>query len=150
MGRLLPSSKPTVERSDEPRLLCMDDERTGEVLATLSSETSREVFRAVVEDPKAATDVADDLGVPVQNVAYHLDNLEEAGLIRVVDVHYSEKGQEMEIYGPSEDPLLVFLGSSEDRPGMVSAFKRFSGAIGPVAVLLAVGETLARLLGLED
>jgi len=149
MGLLGERPEVSVDRSDEPKLLCLDDDQTEEVLRRLSSESSQAVFRAVTEEPMAAAEVAEALDMSVQNASYHLDNLESAGLIEVLDTHYSEKGQEVDIYGPPEEPLVLFLGTSDDRPGLVSAFKRFAGAVGPIAIPLAIGESLARLLGGE-
>lgn len=149
MGLLGDRPEVSLDRSGDPRLLCLDDDQTAEVLSRLSSESGREVFRAVTAEPMAAAEVAAELDMSLQNASYHLGNLESAGLIEVLDTHYSEKGQEVEIYGPPEEPLVLFLGSAEDRPGLVSAFKRFAGAVGPVAIPLAVAELLARLLGGE-
>ena len=148
MGRLLPTtSDATVERTDDPKLLCIDDEKSEDVLAALASDTGRDVFRALNEDPKVARDLAAELDTSVQAVSYHLENLEEADLIEVLDTCYSEKGQEMDVYGPAREPLVLFLGSSDDRPGLVAAFKRFAEAIGPVAIALSIGQTIARWIG---
>jgi DNA-binding Lrp family transcriptional regulator len=108
------------------------------------------VFRAVNHEPLSAQDVAEELDMSIQNAMYHLENLEEAGLITVLDTHYSERGREIEIYGPLEQPLLLFLGPSQDWPGLTAAFKEFVGAVGPVAIPLTIGQFLSRLLGADD
>jgi DNA-binding transcriptional ArsR family regulator len=140
----------TVDHSGNPQLLCIDDERTSNVLAALSSDTSRSVFEALNSEPMAAKDVADELDMSVQSISYHLGNLQDAGLIEVLDTCYSEKGQEMDIYGPAEEPMVLFLGHSEDRPGLVSAFRRIAGAIGPIGIAIAIGGKLTRLFGLHE
>lgn len=151
MGRLLPTtSDATVERTDDPELLCIDDERSEAVLAALASDTGREVFRALNDEPLVAKDLAAELDTSVQAVSYHLENLEDAGLVEVLDTCYSEKGQEMKVYGPPAEPLVLFLGSSDDRPGLLAAFKRFAGAIGPVAIALSIGQTVTRWLGVGE
>lgn len=151
MGKLLPTgSDVTIERDDEPRLLCIDDEKATDVFTTLSSETSQQIFRRLNEEPMTAQDIADDLGMSLQRVSYHLDNLEESNLITVLDTCYSEKGLEMDVYGPPEEPLLLFLGPSTDRPGLIASFKRYASAIGPVAIPLAIGQSIARLVGSNE
>ncbi len=151
MGKLLPtSSDATIERGDDPRVLCIDDEQSQTVLQALSSETSQEIFRLLNEEPMTTKDIADELDLSIQQTSYHLDNLEAAGIIAVLDTCYSEKGMEMAVYGPPKEPLLLFLGHSEDRPGLVASFKRFAGALGPVAVPLAIGNLLSRLFGGEE
>ncbi|WP_434523049.1 ArsR/SmtB family transcription factor [Halorubrum sp. AS12] len=91
----------------------------------MSSDTSRAVFRHVTEEPQTATDLAQKLDTSVQGVTYHLDNLCDAGLIDVLDTCYSEKGREMDVYGPAEQPYLVFLGMSSDEPGLQAAIQAF-------------------------
>lgn len=150
MGLLGERPDVTIDRDEDPRLLCLDDEYTEEVLRQLSSETSQAVFRAVNEEPLSAQDVAEELDMSIQNAMYHLENLEETGLITVLDTHYSERGREIEVYGPPDQPLLLFLGHSQDRPGLKAAFKEFAGAVGPVAIPLAVGQLLSRLLGSDN
>lgn len=150
MGLLGERPEVTIDRDEDPRLLCLDDEHTEKVLRRLSSETSQAVFRAVNHEPLSAQDVAEELDMSIQNAMYHLENLEEVGLITVLDTHYSERGREIEIYGPIEQPLLLFLGHSQDWPGLTAAFKEFAGAVGPVAIPLAIGQFLSRLLGADD
>lgn len=150
-GKLLPtSSDVSIERQDDPRLVCLDDEKSSEVFQTLSSETSQQIFRLLNEEPMTTQDTADRLDISLQRVSYHLDNLEESGLITVLDTCYSEKGLEMDVYGPPEEPLLLFLGLSDDRPGLIASFKRYVGAIGPIAVPLALGQELMRLIGSDS
>lgn len=151
MGKLLPtSSNASISRNGDPHLLCIDDEQTSEVIETLSSEASQEIFTLLNDEPMAAQDIADTLDMSVQRVSYHLGNLQEAGLITVLDTCYSEKGLEMDVYGPPETPLLVFLGPSDDRPGKIASFKRFARTVGPVAVPIAIGQALIRLLSDEE
>jgi DNA-binding transcriptional ArsR family regulator len=150
MGLLGERPEVTIDRDEDPRLLCLDDEYTEEVLRRLSSETSQAVFRAVNREPLSAQDVAEELEMSVQNAMYHLENLEETGLITVLDTHYSERGREVDIYGPPDQPLLLFLGPSQDWPGLTAAFKEFASAVGPVAIPLAVGQFVSRLLGSDN
>jgi DNA-binding transcriptional ArsR family regulator len=148
MGRLLGSeTDAAVERDGEPSVLCLDDEGTREVMAALSSETAYDVFRLLNEEPAAPATVADRLDLSLQNAHYHVENLEEAGLIEVGDTCYSEKGREMNVYVAARDPTLVFLGTRDDRPSLKRAVRALASFVGPPAVLFAAGETLAGLIG---
>lgn len=150
MGRLLPTgTDATVTRAGDPSVLCIDDEETTAVLAALSSGTAQELFRLLNEEPATPASIAQRLDMSLQNAHYHLGNLQEAGLIDVVDTCYSEKGREMNVYVVAEEPTLVFLGTSDDRPSLKRAFKSLASFVGPPAVLFALGETLSRILGTE-
>jgi hypothetical protein len=147
MGTLFPtSSDATIDRKEDPKLLCIDDDRTSEILKALSSDTSQEIFELLNREPLAAQDIADELDLSLQQVSYHLENLEQAGVIAVLDTCYSEKGMEVDVYGPPETPLLMYLGPSNDRPGMLESFKRFAHTLGPIAGPVALGQALIRLV----
>ncbi|GAA0681649.1 ArsR/SmtB family transcription factor [Natronoarchaeum mannanilyticum] len=151
MARILPTnSEATVDRGGDPQLICLDDDRADEILAAVQSDTARSVVRALTEKPMTPTEIAESLEMSVENATYHLDNLEEAGLVAVVDTVYSEKGREMAVYGPAEEPLVLFFGSRENDQGLRAAFAEFVPAIGPVAALIAIKEVLGRSLDLGD
>ncbi|MCW8172198.1 ArsR/SmtB family transcription factor [Natrialba swarupiae] len=151
MSRLLPTTtNASTERTGDPSLLCIDDDRTSEVLAALSSETARDIFRELNERPLTAAALADRLDMSIQSVSYHLENLSETGLIDVADTCYSEKGREMDVYAVSDEPLVLFLGTEDDQPRLRVAFKNLAVAVGPVSILIAVWETLARYVGASD
>jgi DNA-binding transcriptional ArsR family regulator len=150
MTRLLPTrTDAAVERSDTPAVLSLDDDATREVIEALSSETAYEIFRLLNERPATPSRIADRLDQSLQNVHYHLENLEAAGVIEVTDTCYSEKGREMSVFVVSEDPTLLFLGTEDDRPSLKRAFKSFASLLGPPAILLAAGESVSQFVAAE-
>jgi len=92
---------------ERPRVLDVDDADTDEVLDALSSETGRELYRTLFDEPGTASEIATRCDTTVQNVHYHVSNLQEAGLIEPIETVYSEKGNEMTVYGPASDPLVL-------------------------------------------
>lgn len=150
MVRLLPTrTDAAVERSDNPAVLSLDDAATRDVIEALSSETAYDIFRLLNETPATPSRIADQLDQSVQNVHYHLENLESAGVIEVTDTCYSEKGREMKVFVISEDPTLLFLGTEDDRPSLKHAFKSFASLLGPPSILLAAVESISQLVTTE-
>ncbi|WP_049921789.1 ArsR/SmtB family transcription factor [Halopiger djelfimassiliensis] len=148
MSRLLPTTADaTTDRTGDPSLLCLDDDRTDDVLAALSSGTARAIFRELNERPLTAAGLADRLEMSIQSVSYHLENLSETGLIEVSDTCYSEKGREMDVYSVSEEPLVLFLGTEEDQPGLRVALKNVAAAVGPAGIVAIVWGVLSRFVG---
>jgi DNA-binding transcriptional ArsR family regulator len=92
---------------ERPRVLDVDDADTDEVLDALSSETGRALYRTLFDEPGTASEIAARCDTSVQNVHYHVSNLQEAGLIEPIETVYSEKGNEMTVYGPASDPLVL-------------------------------------------
>ncbi|USZ66700.1 helix-turn-helix domain-containing protein [Halorussus salilacus] len=153
MADLLPStSDATAPQTAEPRVIGVDSDDADDLLGALSSSTARELLAALHEEPATPSAVADDVDTSLQNAQYHLGKLEEADVIEVVDTVYSEKGREMKVYAPTDQPLVVFAGNEEDTTGLKSALSRLLGAFGALgllslAVQYAVGDGLDGLLG---
>lgn len=133
---LLPSSdeEPEAKQEGDVEVLGVDDEQTSEVLEAISSDTSREILSHVFAEPSTPTEIAEELDESVQNVSYHLQKLDNAGAIEVADTRYSEKGHEMNVYGPADNPMVLFVGTEERQAGLISLIKRFFSAIGVLLV----------------
>jgi DNA-binding transcriptional ArsR family regulator len=128
---LLPS-KPEASQPDdaEPRVIGVDSEDAEDVLSALSSETARELLAELHDDPAAPSELADRVDTSLQNAQYHLEKLEAAGAVAVVDTAYSEKGREMDVYAPADQPLVIFAGDDGDSSLLQSALSRLLGAVG--------------------
>ncbi|WP_276271126.1 ArsR/SmtB family transcription factor [Haloarcula litorea] len=137
----------TASPDERPRVLDVDEQDTDEVLDALASDTGRELYRALFDQPGTASEIADRCDTSVQNVHYHVSNLEAAGLIEPIDTVYSEKGNEMTVYGPASDPL-VFVGNHDLRPRVqqsISDVVAGLGILGVASLLVQWGaEQLAR------
>ncbi|WP_134671165.1 ArsR/SmtB family transcription factor [Halorussus marinus] len=148
MADLLPStSDATASQSAEPRVIGVDSDDADDLLGALSSSTARELLAALHEDPATPSALAEEIDTSLQNAQYHLGNLEDADVIEVVDTVYSEKGREMSVYAPTDQPLVVFAGNEEETSGLKAALSRLLGAFGALgllslAVQTAVGDGL--------
>jgi DNA-binding transcriptional ArsR family regulator len=153
MADLLPStSDATGPQSGDPRVIGVDSDDAEELLGALSSSTARELLAALHEDPATPSDLADAVDTSLQNAQYHLKKLADADVIQVVDTVYSEKGREMKVYAPADQPLVVFAGNEEKTTGLKSALSRLLGAFGALGLLsVAVqefyGDGVGTLLG---
>ena len=133
----------TTER-DETRVIGVDSDDADDLIGALSSETARKMLSELHDEPATPSEVADRAGTTVQNARYHLENLEEAGLIEVNGTRYSPKGREMDVYAPAE-PLVMFVGREEDSTTLRDAVKRFFGFVGAIGIAAIFVEYLFRL-----
>ncbi|MFB6146178.1 MAG: ArsR/SmtB family transcription factor [Halobacteriaceae archaeon] len=131
MADLLPTSPDLDAAAEEPRVLGVDEEDAEDVLSALSAETAREILAALYEDPATPSEVADSVDTSLQNAQYHLENLTDADLVEVRGTRYSEKGREMDVYGPADAPLVLFAGG--EREGVEQAVTQLLGAVGVLA-----------------
>lgn len=135
MADLLPSTPDTsaVDEAD-PRVIGVDSDEASDLLGALSSDTARGVLSALHNDPANPAKLADAVDTSLQNAQYHLSKLEEAGLVEVIDTVYSEKGREMNVYAPSDRPLVVYAGKEEETTGLRAALSRLLGAFSALAL----------------
>ncbi|MFB6300500.1 MAG: ArsR/SmtB family transcription factor [Halobacteriales archaeon] len=151
MARLLPFRSSEIQRDKpDPRLVEIDDESADEVFAALSSTTARRIIAQLYEEPTTASDLAETVETSLQNVRYHLENLQDAGLIEVVDTWYSSRGTEMKVYAPTNEPLVVAAGQEESTGALKGALKRLLGAIGLLGIASLVLDRSLRTLGVPS
>ena len=107
---LLPETAPsTVDRTSQT----VDIVNDGDVLDALASDTARQIILTLKDSSGTASDIASALNVSLQNVCYHLDRLQSAGLVEVIGTRYSSKGKEMEIYGFVTNPIVIQFGEGK-------------------------------------
>jgi len=112
----------------QPRLVDLDDDVADEVFEALSARTTRRVFSALHDEPRAASDLATVTDTSIQNAQYHLEKLQDADLVGVVDTWYSERGTEMDVYAPTDEALVLFAGG--ETRSLRSLLKRALAAVG--------------------
>jgi len=143
MSELLPSdSEARAEQSGELRTLWLDSEEAGDLLSSIACDTARNVLTTLHEEPATASEVADRVDTSLQNARHHLENLQDAGLVRVADTRYSSKGREMNVYAPAEDPMVVFVGRQDDEEGLLDSLRQYV----PVVAALALASLLVQYL----
>lgn len=144
MGRLLPAGfgGPTATEAG-PRVIGIDGEEADDLLAAMSSSTARELLGALHEEPAAPSELADRVGTSLQNAQYHLGKLEAAGAVEVADTVYSEKGREMKLYAPSDQPLVVVAGGADETASLRSAIATLLTGVGVVGLLAVLVQVLA-------
>lgn len=113
-----------VEREVSSQAVALDD--AGDVVNALTSETARKLVAHVYADPATASDLADAIDTSLQNAQYHLGRLEDAGVIEVVGTWYSERGTDMDVYGPTNEPLVIVAGPIDDEAAVEEAMSESS------------------------
>ena len=106
MSSLLPHT-PTVESEPAGELRLQLGVDATAAIEALQSETAQDLLASLHQRPATASSLARSNDVSIQTVCYHLENLREADLVRVVDRWYSRKGREMDVYAPTTDRLVL-------------------------------------------
>ncbi|SEO55044.1 Helix-turn-helix domain-containing protein [Halogranum amylolyticum] len=145
MADLLPSTSDVAgPGSDDPRVVGLDSDAADDLLSALSSRTARRILAELHEEPASPAALADRIESSLQNTQYHLERLEDAGLVEVGDTVYSEKGREMKVYVPADRALVVVAGREEETTGLKATLRRLLGGVGVLGVASLVVD---RVLG---
>lgn len=131
---LLPSRLHVTSSPDEPRVLDIDGDGASAAFDALGSETARNVLATLYEEPRTPAEVREVVGTSLQNVHYHLGRLEDAGLITDVGMGYSAKGNEMTVYAPASEAVVLFAGQDTDGSRLRDVLTRLFGLFVTVAL----------------
>ncbi|WP_018259385.1 ArsR/SmtB family transcription factor [Halomicrobium katesii] len=140
---LLPSRGPDTSTSQEGELQVVGvDDEVAPLLDALNSETARAILNEIYDEPGTPSEIADRLDMSIQKVSYHIEKLDDQDLIAVAGTQYSEKGQEMAVYQPPDDPTVLFVGTEERKRSLTTMVKRLLPVVGVVALGSLVIEQL--------
>ena len=97
----------------------------------LSNETSLKILELLGKKSMSATNIAEELNLPLTTVKYNLDSLVESDLIKVKQIKWSQKGRQVKIY-ESVEKLIVLVPSrnSIDKLSIISLLQKYMGVIG--------------------
>lgn len=150
MASPLPDLRPDPpEDSREPRVIEVAGPEAHTTFEALSAETSHTIYAELCQEPATPSDLQDRTGVSLQNLSYHLEKLENAGLIEAAGSRYSDRGREMTVYAPRHDPL-VFTGDPESRRSLTTELPRILSTVAVVAGLGLLGQWAAYASGLLE
>lgn len=110
-------------------LVDLNEPKTKKLAETITSETSRKILNYLAEKDDTEQNVAQALQIPISTVHYHLQKLQEAGLVIVEEFHYSQKGREVNHYKLANKYIII-------APRKVIGLKEKLKGILPVALIV--------------
>lgn len=141
MSQILPFRSEVEVSREAPKVVDLQGEESEAIFSALASETSRAIYRSLYDEPATASDLAERVDTSVQNVRYHLEKLQNAGLIDDVDTWYSSRGNEMTVYAATNEALIV-AGDKYQQSELRSLFKSSAGAFGLLVGFSAIVHVL--------
>lgn len=134
-----PPRGPGPEEQDSRVLVLPVNGDSRKITQILSNETSLKILELLGKKSMSATNIAEELKLPLTTVKYNLDSLVESDLIKVKQIKWSQKGRQVKIY-ESVEKLIVLVPSrnSLDKLSIISLLQKYMGVIG-AAVFAAAG-----------
>lgn len=130
---------PGLEEQDNRVLVLPVNGDSRKITQILSNETSLKILELLGKKSMSATNIAEELKLPLTTVKYNLDSLVESDLIKVKQIKWSQKGRQVKIY-ESVEKLIVLVPSKNpiDKLSIISLLQKYMGVIG-AAVFAAAG-----------
>ena len=97
----------TDELSENIKILATDDKKIKSFGEILSNDSSREILQLLFNDELTASQIAQKSAISLQLVKYHLNKLQDLGVVTVSKIEKNSKSQDMKIYTASKFSIVI-------------------------------------------
>jgi len=118
-------------------IIPLSDDRLKKVAKALSNQTAVTVLQKLVEKPMSATELSENLKLPLTTVKYSIDALLEAELIKVESVKFSQKRRDIKYYAPVKRALIFAPEKTEK--GAIAFLKKVLPFLAILALSIPAG-----------
>lgn len=96
--------------SDKNLEILFLSEDSRKLVQTLSNANSLKILKLLETKDMSAGELAEKLSLGLSTLKYNLDSLLDAGMIRVSEVKWSQRGRKIKIYEPVEKIIVLVPG----------------------------------------
>jgi DNA-binding transcriptional ArsR family regulator len=122
-------------------LINLNEEKTKKLAEVISSTTSRKILDYLAEKEATESELSKALGFPLSTVHYHLQKLQQGGLVTVEEFHYSKKGREVNHYKLANKYIII---APKEVKGLKSRLKSILPLVGIIAGISVIIELVQR------
>jgi DNA-binding transcriptional ArsR family regulator len=98
---------PNNELIENIKILATDDKKIKSFGEILSNDSSREILQLLFNDELTASQIAQKSDISLQLVKYHLNKLQDLGVVKVSKIEKNSKSQDMKIYTASKFSIVI-------------------------------------------
>jgi DNA-binding transcriptional ArsR family regulator len=84
--------------TEKIKILATDDEKIKSFGEIFTNDSSREILQLLFNEELSATQIAQKSNVSLQLVKYHLNKLQDLGVVKISKIEKNSKSQDMKIY----------------------------------------------------
>lgn len=93
--------------SEKYLMFSLDDDSSKKLGEIISNETARKIMNLVAEKELSASEIANNLKLPLNTVGYNLTKLVEAGLLIESKSFWSVKGKKIPVYEVARKHIVI-------------------------------------------
>jgi len=127
-------------------IIPLSDDRLKKIARALSNKTAVTVLQKLVEKPMSATELSENLKIPLTTIEYSINALLEAELIKVDRVKFSRKRRDIKYYAPVKRALIFAPEKTEK--GVLGLLKKALPFLIIVALSIPAGLTVQHIITL--
>ncbi len=123
-------------------LVDLNEPKTKKLAETITSDTSRKILNYLAEQEDAEANIAKMLGIPISTTHYHLQKLQEAGLVTAKEFHYSQKGREVNHYKLANKYIIIAPQKTEGLREKLKGILPVAGIVLGISAVIKIVQTL--------
>ena len=89
------------------KILATDDQKIKSFGEIFTNDSSREILQLLFNEELTATQIAQKSDVSLQLVKYHLNKLQDLGVVKISKIEKNSKSQDMKIYTASKFSIVI-------------------------------------------
>lgn len=98
---------PDDELIENIKIISTDDEKIKSFGEIFTSDSSRKILQLLFNEELSATGIAQKSDVSLQLVKYHLNKLQDLGVVKISKIEKNSKSQDMKIYSASKFSIVI-------------------------------------------
>ena len=95
------------ELTEKIKILATDDEKVKSFGELFTNDSSREILHLLFNEELTATQISQKTEISLQLVKYHLNKLQDLGVVKISKIEKNSKSQDMKIYTASKFTIVI-------------------------------------------
>ncbi len=93
--------------TEKIKILATDDEKIKSFGELFSNDSSRKILQLLFNEELTATQIAQKTDISLQLVKYHLNKLQDLGIVKISKIEKNSKSQDMKIYSATKFSIVI-------------------------------------------
>ena len=95
------------ELTEKIKILATDDEKIKSFGELFTNDSSREILQLLFNEELTANQIAQKTEISLQLVKYHLNKLQDLGVVKITKIEKNSKSQDMKVYTATKFSIVI-------------------------------------------
>lgn len=93
--------------TEKIKILATDDEKIKSFGELFTNDSSREILQLLFNEEMTANQIAQKTDISLQLVKYHLNKLQDLGIVKIAKIEKNSKSQDMKVYSATKFSIVI-------------------------------------------